>query len=1179
MDSAITYKYYIKYDISIIGVNKEYVSFGGGGAVVFDALHTADRANSMSEGYNAGLPSRAAPLPVQPEQMSKAVPHSAQELISNQEIIKDVSATQPQKEAAAFLNRQEAGEVGLGREVPMQKANLLSPYGRELRYQGDVALKANGAIQGMERAQANRDDQKPFRLEANKGQFQEINGGKELDKTVSSEEHHDLEGIPTEAESDNEPMPDEAMSIAGQAGPFDSAGVPQNSAMQKGEKFTKEQETGRMAEETKQRDMPRFRGADDKEQAMGSQARMESPLGNKQHEGLRSTDVSSDAFQLSGQSQATYIGHTHGEKNAYPGSMAEGNKEKPGNEIDVKHTNNQQAANVRDTYQERTASENKAYYDSKPQKNLNAPASQHLQLESEKQRQGFKTEKTNFKNMEKENRGADQERTVPAEKDVHQRGENTQISQRVSPGQDALNGNRDSAFQENARKFFGTKDDFRERGETGQLSSITNRIAEQRGMMHGEDGIHENAREPPCKHCNINPEVTFKLESSDAESGPLKCKGCGPNPKFTPVVENLGLKMSVNDKTVSPKVPQTMTPVPMPQTKAEVTTDNQGRARSSDVADTRDGFAGIHEPMGQMEKGFETSLHKQMTENKLGTSRDQSGHNLSRGQDLSHGYDLSHGQRVSQGAESLEPQQAKPSSHQSSATEYEGSPNSMAMKEPAAGQIQGSLLRDTPGASTVMRFANKGDDGAPSANHKTERVKNDAKNIAKQEEKEDKEGMKNNEESLIKSSQAQSEKGPQTEGTSSTINAKETGSNVGVAGFSSKPEPSNASSGGKGTNITTLVEIISKGMKALRESDFDIEEGSKMHGYNGGGSKESNDSKNVTEGKNQNRDDKENGKQGDAIQQSPKKLQEETQNAAGNAATKPGEMMTQMHGGKHGATGDVEAGHRPAYSKSMEGGTPDPDGNFSDDSLEYSKHAWHEKDCKKYPDQCKGFSKQSNLGPRPNGNNRAGGANAEKPSSECEEFLNLPEKQKRKLSKQKMKRYKRICILHHHSSDAEPLDVADIKSDDGGPDDKPKQKQSGQKTANLDKLNLSVAKLKIASLLSQETPEKTAPPGFHPGYTTMAFEHGAVIPEKKMEEMPDTAETFVSRTSRPDYSSLAGESAGKNSEMSYYFNQKNDQKEKDMLMRALPESNRASAVETNLNNPFGGKCKNGIIYF
>ena len=1214
----------------------------------------------MSEGYNAGLPARLTHLQPVPEQMSKAVPHLAQELMSSQEIITDIAGRRAQKDAAAYLNRQEAGEVGLGREVPMQKGDLMSPYGRELRYQGDTqgryqdGQRGTGGKGNYHAAASYRPEERPLTSSDRKSAGNKVQG----------EDHQDLERIPTEAESDNEPFPDDAMSIPSQVNPAEAVAVAKPAGMQKNEPSTKEQESNKVSHEEEARlgDVSRFghaAGKGDQERERESHRKEDSRQDSKPHGSLQQANVKQGDFPTRGKSQEILQSHDalhgNGDSSKVSSSSQYANRPPNGPENGVMQAKGQ--------------GQNE-YGESPAERNGNS-ASQGLKLQNSKDMKGFREHsvKNPGTGLYGENAGnagfkgkkvaeenmRDAARYSNAMNDVGYKQE----TQHMPTDKERLNENRGKNFQEKDAKFVEKNDHFRGNEDNEKLSKGESSWTGQRDANNREY-YHDINREDPCKHCDIYPEVSYKLESSDAEAGPLKCKGCGPNPKFTPVVEKLGLNMSVNDKLVSPKEPQTMKPVPLPQTKGDISgkfyhdINREDPCKHCDISpevsyklESSDAQAGPlkckgcgpnpnftpvleklglnvsvndklkypQEPQtmkpvplpqtkgeisgkgGQLRpnagiEGAEyhgslqqSASHENNALREHGPSRDQSSSHdksssfeqgptregLSHDQSASRDQGASRDQSRSRGqGNDLKSQNELYQHHASRMNEPGGNYIENDHDKLTMSQNSNTLLKDAANGEAVMKFAKNREDESSSQRHNSEERESKFKDAKETNKNHDEENSPSN----SHSSQFKGDKYPGPSQETSTAESPEP-----AAANIPSQESIKELSDGKEKNITTLVEIISKGMRALRESNFDIGTNGKLRA----GSKENEGPKNGAESverqEKERNDEKEHGKQGQDgdSRVKPIKAKDGSTSAALDSlkpgtfpvAVKPEQIVSQMHGGKHGSNdvpGDNVRNTGPEGERFKEKGRADADGNFSDDSL--PKHAWHKAKCADNPELCKADGSSTQIGGRLKGNENKPDkmslqkpSNDHKPNPECAAFFSLPDRQKRKLPQHKLARYKKNC-LPHHQSDLEPLNVEDIKNDDtglgGGSKTNNALISTGQKTSNLDKINLSAAKLKIASLLSQETPEKTAPPGFHPGYTTMAFAHGAA--------MPDTAETFVSKTGRPDFSSLAGESGGKSSDMSYYFNQKNDQKEKDMLMRAVPEPNGG---QTDINNGYG----------
>ena len=1200
------------------GANKEYVSFGGGGPAVSDALKTGENSTSMSEGYNAGLPSKFVASKTTPELMSQSIPHSTHELVSNQEIIKDVDGMRVQKEAAAYLNRQEAGELGLGREVPMQKANLLSPYGRELRYQYNNPV--NGEL--------------PFGKGNWAGQLGP--GGKRknnVDGKISGDDHQDLDRIPTEAESDNEPFPEDAMSIANQLKPIEIASA---AKQRMGQQSTREQEGNRIDRVNDMRlgVVSRFGHAnkstnDDKEASFG---RPDPAQDSKSREMFQSHDITySQEAKLHAYptpqhaNEATMLENMNYEKSKGGMTVQPLVKNAP-------HGPEEQRALMYDKssgYQEaeRTAG-GAATYHGKSEGNIRDAAPQRFGsqdnknlLENEEQQPGTGLYRENSNNVDMQIGKAAKGKMSTNEKENTGDKQVTQLLLLNKGGQNE-SGETNSGTDKEFLKKGGSPTENREHEHTSTTENSSNR---QQGSNSVQQVNKDNYRGEPCKHCDIYPIVTYSLESSDAEAGPLKCKGCGSHPKLMPVVENLGLNMTVTDKLVSPKyrlVPQGTKMIPIPYTKGEIT-NSEGQFKAKDNLQTTKNDEYIDNQRGQEKSaskeyhGFyenkalhnqkdaqhgNEALHNQRSEYSSSQFRSTSSDKANQS-GASTSYDSNGASRQNGSFKPTVPGSNGPL-HENSVSQVQSTPYGQKPAQTQTSQREQQLLYAPSQDNSFIKNVNKETDHLKLAKEQAEKaLPGDAVSGEPARPKtENGYGV-----SSMKFTNEKAKEDAQTPSQSTVLDnhkslapkvgsvpqGKEANESLNNANDKTAAPPAATTESGpkhdlsrdtnddrKSTNVSTLVEIISKGMKALRESNFDIE------GNNNSNKERNEDPKNGKgdgQGAKGTNGNKEHGSQKEESDAMPAHKQTGLSSVSLGApkpenfptAVQPERVVSQMHGGSHNSI-DIEAGvgNDKSDSKTPQGRVrPGADGRFSGGSLEFPKHAWHERKCADNPELCKEGS--GTIGQSHSSAQNENSIHATRPTigdksdSECGTFFNLPERQKRKLPKKKLEKLKRNC-MPHHQSDIEPLNVVDIKNEDTNRGDKVKNNAAllnpGQKGSALDKINLSAAKVKIASLLSQETPEKTAPPGFHPGYTTMAFSHGAAIPEKKQDTMPDTAETFVSKTDRPDFSSLAGESSGKSSDMAYYFNQKNEQKEKDMLMRALPEANGAIA---NFNNPYG----------
>ena len=1167
---------------SCIGANKEYVSFGGGGPALSDALKTADRSNSMSEGYNAGLPSRLAPVNTIPEQLSQHAPHSPQELISSQEIIKDVDGTQAQKEAAAYLNREEAGEVGLGREVPMQKANLLSPYGRGLRYQAKD--QPNAVIPSRE---GNRAEQ--FEKSSN------------WDSKAFEDVHQDLDRIPTEAESDNEPFPEDAMSIANQQNPIEIA----SAAKQLSHQNTKEQGPKRInhVDDTQLGVVSRFGHTNKDSQEHEQEFRnKEEPQRDGQSQGLFQSKDNKHREEETLRAPLLPQNENHdktkeevkyekGKENAGIQSMAINGKSS--------HDRNRGPSYYETSRYQNTGTStgNAVTYGTKFAGNLREPALQKFgaqglngRMENELLQTGMGFHRQNSGDIDGQSGTSKNENTDESNLKNHNHIiQNLLINNKEVRGNEASNQERESKFLQQSQ------------------SIQDNKAKERLGTKEKNSGTEHDGGEP-CKHCDIYPEVTYNLESSHAEVGPLTCKGCGPHPKFTPVIENLGLNMSVSDKLVAPKFPQAKKPITVPLAKDDITdkvpqskpsgnlespthngdTDNQ-RIWQQNVQQGYNAFP-QKEPRHENEVGHnQGNSHAPYTSQDKGTASDginsdgantHSGMHVPPKKSESNEINLSSAQSIQNDEPILQGHKTPymQSLVQEQAFQKEQSPRHVSSQMSDFEIMNGKgLLGEAGRDKQLLTYTSIGENvplRAKAESHGSELPNKAVKNF----EKESSTRLKK---PTVTSRIDTASQGKGESGSPATQDDKTTAA-IGTGQNGPKHDKEKEVNEEKPSNLTTLVEIISKGMKALRESNFDI-------GGKSNQKKESNDI--PTNGKDEEKiikDDNEkkehgNQKEDSEVKVKPIHTHSGSSSVSGGlprpesfpAAMKPEEVVSYIHhGGVNNKNTDVGSSigiNEPDGKKVESTGKFDGGGSFSEDLLDNPKHAWHERKCLENPELCKGSGSQGEtLGENVMSSKRP--TKSSKLSPECATFFNLPERQKRKLPKLKAERLKRNCMPHHQSN-IEPLNVPDIKNEDMTLGEKQKTNDAllsaGQKTSALDKINFNVANAKITSLLNQETPEKTAPPGFHPGYTTMAFEHGAVIPEKKLDAMPDTSETFISKAARPDFSSMAGETSGKSSEMAFYFNHKNDQKDKDMLMRALPEANVAASAITNTNNPYG----------
>ena len=1133
----------------------------------------------MSEGYNAGLPSRMAPVTMMPEQMSQHVPHSPQELISSQEIIKDVDGTRAQKETAAYLNREEAGEVGLGREVPMQKGNLLSPYGRGLRYQ--ATNQPNAATSTREGSRA-----------------QQLEKSSNWESKVFEDVHQDLDRIPTEAESDNEPFPEDAMSIASQQTPIEIA----SAAKQLSYQNTREQGPKRISHvgDAQLGVVSRFghTNKDNKEHEQEFRNKEEPQRDGKSQGLFQPKDMKHNEEETL---RAHLLSQAENHDKTKEGGKYEKGKEIAGMQSTAINAKNGQDRNRGPVYYETsgyqnsgTSTGNAVTYGSKIAGNIRETALQKFGAEDIKGRMGNEALQTgmgfhqqNTGNIDGQSRINKNENTDEGNLRNHNHViQNLLINNKEVSGNDAGNQERESKFLQ-------------------QDQSSQGKAQDGMGTKENNYGRQHDGGEP-CKHCDVYPEVTYNLESSHAEVGPIKCKGCGPHPKFTPVVEDLGLNMSVSDKLVAQKFPQTTKPIKVPQTKADITDKvPQSKPSANLESSTHNGNTDEHRAWQQnVQQGYNAFRQKEpRNENEVGHNQGNSyapytsqgkgtasdginsnGPNAPSRMHVSSKQSESNEVNLSS-APSTQNDQPVLQSHktpymQSSVQEKifqkEQSPLRVSSQTSGIEMMNGKDLLGEAGRGKQLKAYTSVGENVPLRAKAESQGNNlpiqDVKNFAKESSTRLKKPALTSK--IDTASQGKGERD------ASAIQSDKTAATAaGTAQNGPKYDKEAEENEEKSNNLTSLVEIISKGMKALRESNFDI-------GGKNNQRKESNDI--PTNGKDEEKiikdgnEKKEHGKQkedGD-VKVKPVHTHSGSLSASGGApipesfpaAMKPEVVASYVQRGANNKNIDVggSVGNNLPDGKKVEStGKFDGGGSSSEELLDTPKHAWHERKCLDNPELCKGSVSQ---GETPGANSMLSKrpTKSSKFNPECATYFNLPERQKRKLPKLKIERLKRNCMPHHQNN-IEPLNVPDIKNEDMTLGEKQKTNDAllsaGQKTSALDKINLSVANAKITSLLNQETPEKTAPPGFHPGYTTMAFEHGAVIPEKKQDAMPDASETFISKAARPDFSSMAGEASGKSSEMAFYFNHKNDQKDKDMLMRALPEA--AVGAITNTNNLYG----------
>ena len=712
----------------------------------------------------------------------------------------------------------------------------------------------------------------------------------------------------------------------------------------------------------------------------------------------------------------------------------------------------------------------------------------------------------------------------------------------------------------------------------------------------------------PCRRCDIKPEVTFDLKASELASDPEKIKCCKPM-DFTPVVENLGMNMAVSNKIVSPTVVQPMKNLPIPLTKEQINRDGANEINPDQIGKM---FAISKDRLVLLNDASVNDKIQKFAGGKIDVSGVQK-HNAERPEN--------EGGKIFKATDNMGKKTEQEEKYRQG-------------KETDNGRSNGPLK-----SKESSQENRKG----PQGNERS-------KEISQGDEK-SKESSKGNEKNrqTAQGNEKYKERAQENEKYKESAQGKE------KSGHLALTPAELASNEVKPTNITTLVEIINKGMKALRESNFEIGVDDKA------------------------RSGKQSSRNGSDDEQR-EKLRNSYRNEYTADARRPNSDAVKATQAQHGGmelqvTGGLASmrrfpGKEPSSSSSNKGvketndGYADiqPSSNKGTGPMEALKSGWHTRNCAVHPELCmkepntdtddtnslsnihggNQLSKGSMNGPN-SGERMAQG------KSECETFYKLPERQKRRLSKQKIERYKKNC-LPRGPNKVEPLNVVDIKNDDGTndiksgqhiADNKPQNSEghssntaahtdpyaglsnknlkinaeqtdnlkeiaenlrlgnrqqhsegqlgntadpyarlsnknlkinAGTSMANLkeiaENLKLGSSNLKLDSLLTSSQSSKSNQ-GFHPGYTTMAYSSGAVTPEKKLEEMPEASETFVSRTARPDFSSLTGEQQAKTSDMAYYFNQKNDQREKDLLMRAVPDTANVHLGSAAPNHVYG----------
>ena len=777
------------------------------------------------------------------------------------------------------------------------------------------------------------------------------------------------------------------------------------------------------------------------------------------------------------------------------------------------------------------------------------------------------------------------------------------------------------------------------RSKDMSASDLTSRESEQHPRLsHDDKSTQQESNDQaqsniyfnhgvPCRRCDIKPEVTFDLKASELASDPEKIKCCKPM-DFTPVVENLGMKMAVSNKIVSPTVVQPMKNVPIPQTKEQINQDGGNGINPDQIGKM---FAISKDRLVLLNDASVNDKIQKFAGDKIDVSGIQK-HNAERPE--------SEGGKIFNAAENMGKKTGQEERYRQGKETDDGRSNDpLKSKESSQGNEKS---KEGP----------QGNDKSKERSQENEQSKENS-----QKDEKSKESLKGNEQ--YKQTAKGNEKYKESAQGNEKYKESAQGNEKNKERVQGKEELGHlalipaelASNEVKPTNITTLVEIINKGMKALRESNFEIGVDEKARSGKQRSKNGSDD-----EQREKPRDSYRNEYAADA--------RRPHSDAVKATQAQHGRMELQVTGGA-ASMGRVP-GREPSSSSSNKGvketndGYADiqPSSNKGTGPMEASKSGWHTRDCAVHPELCmkepntdtddtnrlsnghggNQLSKGSMNGPN-------GGERMAQGNSECETFYKLPDRQKRRLSKQKIERYKKNC-LPRGPNKVEPLNVVDIKNDDGTNDIKSGQhiasnkpqnseghssntdpyaglsnknlKINAEQTDNLkeiaenlklgnrqqhsegqfgntadpyarlsnknlkinagtsmdnlkeiaENLKLGSSNLKLDSLLTSSQSSKSNQ-GFHPGYTTMAYSSGAVTPEKKLEEMPEASETFVSRTARPDFSSLTGEQQAKTSDMAYYFNQKNDQREKDLLMRAVPDTANVHLGSAAQNHVYG----------
>ena len=1318
--------------ILIIGVNKEYVAFGGGGSVVFEAIKPDGKGASMTEGYNAGIPSSLTPDQAMAEKMTKEVPHMPHEMFSSQEIIPDISSSKGQAVAASYLNRQESGEIGLGREVPMQAVDKSSPYGRGLHYAVDSGRQkttGNGGTAQATRIQKSGDENMVM---SNRKYNKEV---KFTQNEAPDPESHNAEAIPAEAEADNEPLPVESMIMPSQVKPVQSALFAEKPDTQK------EGEAIRQSGALQLSDLSANRVAD-----KGSSHSKYAKDGSYQQNETYSAKNSKTALDRNKQQSMQFHDHDgtdnvrgHERLQADSGKNgADFQRKQPlpddrpssaNNAIPIHHNNFQGDEKGR---QFETGSSSAKYPNEDSGREMTHSENSKSMSENKQQMHDDKEESgVGAQGVSDQKSGKSGDHSLGGQKPSSPGIENHGFDRQRVNGMEynkGLPGIEQQGYYGNKNSGFSKPPNPASKQQTDSVSPKQDQAKER----------------DPCKHCDIKPEVEFKLEASDMETGPSKCKGCGKNPELKPEIENLGMNVSVSNKIVSPMTVETNAedfkgPMSVPlQTKQNLHPsqgDSPGSQRGSEnlvfktqkkvdnIQELKNNHFGQNRPEEEHKnEAYQESSHqhnnpvlckhcdvKPEVEFKLEASDMETGPSKCKGcsknpelkpeiENLGMNVSVSNKivspmkvitkagdtMKVSTKGKEPVPLQTKQTLHKgyedSSASESKNeqlavkgkqNENSGSTKYSGASsnrfldgdQTRPIALKDTPDDQKFMKFTGDKQQEFGNQKHYAERPENEVNKLATQSETrpssshldispkqstvsyfaEQKENSKETTQHKETGNQGSNknmpaENAPITSPSQNHVsatsvkdnnqghetqkllpvnkpkNAKAPGTTVHISSFlendsvPGKHLLKNAPSGDpsteeqhrattstvgfvedqKSSNISKLVEIITKGMKALRESNIDIGDEKKLSGH-------LNKDEDMNRKKEEDSDDQSKGKMKEKERKGAEKTEDKKIAAKekGDLAsafpivTEPQEIVSKLVNGdsKQSDSNKFKDDSHKIEDTIDSGENSFPQKNIAEE-FDQPKNGWHQKNCDKNPELCRGLDAGNKGRPSKDNNDKTEdnldkiiakgllqNAKASQLETDCDSFYSLPERQKRTFSRALIARYKKDCLQQNQK--VEPLNVDDIKNEDSDHNDPIAQKlrlkaASGAKpiAGNIDKINLSSAKLKIDSYLKQEAMSKP-PSDFHPGYTTIAFPQEAAIAEKRLETMPDTSETFISRTARPDFSSLTAENSGKSSEMAFYFNQKNKQKGKDTLMRALPDRGAAKPDAGSSGNSYG----------